>query len=77
MNTLLSIDTITKESVRLFNNSNLFILNLERQYELANDIFVPSAPAIISTKELVILGTAAILTKNPEVTRRFWSGWLT
>lgn len=34
-NTLLTIDMITKEAVRLFKNSNLFIMNMDTQYDPA------------------------------------------
>lgn len=34
-NTLLTIDMITKEAVRLFKNSNLFIMNMDTQYDSA------------------------------------------
>lgn len=45
-----------------------WVLNLK-------EVYVPSAPAIIGVKELIVLGTAAVLIKNPVVSRRFWSGW--
>jgi hypothetical protein len=32
-NTYLTIDMITKEAVRLFKNSNLFIMNMDTQYD--------------------------------------------
>lgn len=34
-NTLLTIDMITREAVRLFKNSNLFIMNMDTQYDSA------------------------------------------
>ena len=76
MNTLLTVDMITKEAIELFKNSNAFLLELENQYSLVNNVYVPSTPSIIGVKELVVLGSAAILTKNPDITRRFWSGWI-
>lgn len=30
---------------------------------------------VMSAKEIAILGVAAIMTKNPVVSRRFWSAW--
>lgn len=39
------------------------------------EFFIPSAPAIITLKETLILGAAAVLIKNPVVSRRFWAGW--
>ena len=34
-NTLLTIDMITREAVRLFKNSNLFVMNMDTQYDPA------------------------------------------
>jgi len=34
-NSLLTIDMITAEAVRLFKNSNLFIMNMDTQYDPA------------------------------------------
>ena len=52
---LLTVNLITREAVQLFKNSNLFIAMIDSQYELANTIYVPSAPAIIGLKEGLIL----------------------
>jgi len=44
-----------------------------------NALFVPAAPYIwipsLTLPEVVTLGAAATVIKNPEVTRRFWQGW--
>ena len=37
----------------------------------APHIWIPK----LSIPEAVIVGAAAALIKNPEVTRRFWAGW--
>src|SRR6266550_2456182 len=42
-NTYLTIDMITAEAVMLFKNSNLFIMNMDTQYD---DQFVIDGPAI-------------------------------
>jgi len=43
-------------------------------------LFVPKMPAIIipepSLPVALAIGAAAVMIKNPEVTRRFWRGWL-
>jgi len=72
---LLTVNLITREAVRLFENSNSFIAMIDSQYELVNTIYVPSAPAIIGLKEGLILTAAAVLKDNPVITRRFWSGF--
>lgn len=64
---ILVIQMITKEAVQMFKNSNLFLQNYE-------EIFAKLATTILSTKEILLLGTAAIIAKNPIVSRRFWSG---
>jgi len=40
-------------------------------------LFVPAMPHIWIPKpvEVLALGAAATIIKNPEVTRRFWRGW--
>ncbi len=47
-----------------------------RQWET---IFAPKTPHIwvpkLTLPEAVAAGAAAVIIKNPEVTRRFWSGW--
>lgn len=43
-------------------------------------LFVPQAPAIwiptLTLPQVALAGAAAAIVKNPEVTRRFWQGWL-
>lgn len=43
-------------------------------------LFVPQAPAIwipqLTLPQVALVGAAAAIVKNPEVTRRFWQGWL-
>lgn len=73
-NTYLTLNQITSETIILFKNSNTFIANLNLQYEeLYEKIAVE--PINLSTKEIVILGAAAIICKNPITSRRFWSSW--
>jgi hypothetical protein len=49
--------------------------HIRPEWIISNEIYIPSAPAIIGVKELVVLGTAALLIKNPIISRRFWIGW--
>jgi hypothetical protein len=72
---LLTVNLITREAVELFKNTNLFLKRLDSQYELINEIYVSSAPAIIGMKEGLILIAVAVLKDNPVITRRFWSGY--
>ena len=50
------------------------------EVSLGYTVWKPSAPAIIIPKSTLPLaiaaGAAALIIKNPTVSRRFWSGWL-
>jgi hypothetical protein len=45
-----------------------------------DNLFIPETPHIwvpkLSLPATLAVGAAATIIKNPEVTRRFWSGWL-
>lgn len=87
MQNLIIMNMITRESVTLFRNTNLFIEKVDVLYgsiyirpEWAvqvsdSGLFVAKAPAIISIKEAVVLGAVAAIIANPVVSRRFWAGW--
>ena len=51
--------------------------SMMRQWE---PLFIPETPHIwvpkLSLPAALAVGAAAAVIKNPEVTRRFWSGWL-
>lgn len=66
-NNILTISIITREVVQLFKNSNSFLAALDSQY---SQLF-ESNIAKFSTKEVMLFGTAAIIAKNPVVSRRF------
>lgn len=68
---ILTLPLITREAVQLWQNSNMFL----HECDWVEPISMPK-PYIIGAKEVVLLGAAAIMAKNPEVTRRFWRGWL-
>lgn len=92
-NNLLTANMITRESIRLFVNSNVFLQNMDKQYEkefgragavigstlkirLPSDYSVQTVTAPlpqISAPEAALIGSAAVLSKNPAVSRRFWS----
>lgn len=97
-NSLLTIDMITREAVKLFVDSNAFLQNLNNQYEgefgiegakigsvlrirMSSDYTVTDGPSLIPTQtlpqisasEAAAIGAAAVLTKNPSISRRFWS----
>lgn len=97
-NSLLTIDMITREAVKLFVDSNAFLQNLNNQYEgefgiegvkigsvlrirMPSDYTVTDGPSLIPTQtlpqisasEVAAIGAAAVLTKNPSISRRFWS----
>lgn len=77
---------ITREALKAFKNSNTFIKNIDMQWE---ELFKPIGPIgsrlriklpgdyniakTISLQEACIVGTVAVLLKNPVVSRRFWS----
>lgn len=63
-NCILTIDLITKDAIKMFKNSNKFIKN-------CNYDEMPQLE--FSTKEIIVLGAAAIMANNPIVSRRFWS----
>lgn len=48
--------------------------NIMAQYETT-----PAAPHVwvpkLTIPEAIIVGAAATIIKNPEITRRFWAGW--
>lgn len=114
-NNLLTMDMITRESVRLFTDNNAFLRSLDEQYEnefaadgakigthlrirLPNDYTVSDGPSFsfqdptdrmvylksrrtlvpastlpkLSAPEVIAIGTAAVLAKNPSISRRFW-----
>lgn len=68
-NNLFTVDMITSKAVKLFKNSNMFIMNLPLQCEA--EIAKPLLVAL-TAKEVAVLGAAAIIAKNPVVTRRFF-----
>lgn len=72
-NTYASINLITREAVQLFVNSNSFLMNLDLQYASAFATPEPVAVAL-SAKEIAAFGLAAMIAKNPIVTRRFLPG---
>lgn len=49
---------------------------IERQWQSP---FTPAAPHIwvpkLTIPQAIVVGAAATVIKNPEITRRFWSGW--
>lgn len=89
----LEISRITREAVTLFKNSNVFLQEINDQYEsefgcngaligttlcirLPADYIrtVPAIPQLeLSATEAAALGAAAVLTKNPALSRRFWA----
>jgi hypothetical protein len=106
-NNLLTVDMITRESIRMFCNTNAFLKNYDRQFDeefavedakigstlrirLPNDYLLSDAnngwqwpndmvrPSVempqLSAPEMADIGAAAVLTKNPAVSRRFWGG---
>src|SRR5690606_21579901 len=62
-NTLLTIDMITSEAVRLFKNSNLFIMNMDTQYDPA---FAVDGAKIGSTLR-IRLPNDYIVTEGPAM----------
>lgn len=97
-NNLLTVQMITRESIRLFTESNAFLRHINEQYEkefasagakigstlrirLPSDYTVLSGPPLItpdplpqiSASEAVVIGPAAVLTKNPSLSRCFWA----
>src|SRR5690606_32440105 len=62
-NTLLTIDMITSEAVRLFENSNLFIMNMDTQYDPA---FAVDGAKIGSTLR-IRLPNDYIVTEGPAM----------
>ncbi len=107
-NSLLTMEMITREAVRLFKNSNTFVHNLNKQYEEDEAFFqgaqwhtakigsqlrvrlptdfqsrinpeiygsFPGIPKLepVSAPVAAVMGVAAVATKNPVVSRRFWS----
>ncbi len=60
---LATIDMITRDAVELFTSSNKFFVSYD-------EVFLPT----ISLQEATVLGVAAVISKNPVVSRRFWSG---
>jgi hypothetical protein len=48
-------------------------------YGSSPSLFVPAKPHIwvpkLTLPEAALVGAAAAIIKNPEVTRRFWQGW--
>lgn len=78
-NTLLTVDVITREAVRLFSQSNTFVdrmpitLGSTLRIRLPNDYIVTAMQeTLVSPQAAVALGVAAAVIKNPGVTRRFW-----
>lgn len=81
-NNLLTMQMITREAVQLFRNSNTFLSTLEDmpsgvigstlRIRLPNDY---TAWRSVSLPVAVAMGAAAVVIKNPTVSRRFWS-WL-
>ena len=60
---------ITREVIELFKNSNSFLLHMidaQPQYYMAH------VAETISTKEVIVLGVAAMIAHNPVISRRFW-----
>lgn len=70
-NNLITVNRVTREAIRLFNETNGFINCIV--YTVHE---VPAAPPllenIVSPQAAVALGVAAAVVKNPGVTRRFW-----
>ncbi len=59
---LLTIDMITREAIQLFRSSNGFLRYVGAEPQLQ----VPASLAVAG-------GVAAVVAKNPVVSRRFWS----
>lgn len=62
-------------------HSPLWSWNLTKELAAANvfngEPFVLGTPHIwVPLPAAIALGAAAVVVKNPEVTRRFWQGWL-
>lgn len=68
---LLSIDMITRDAIELFKNSNKFLMNCDEQYSEYFDVEELEPEIQLSTKEVIVLGAAAVIAKNPVVSRRF------
>lgn len=85
----LSIDEITREVLRDFENSNKFLASVDQQYEDAlagarvgealrirmpvDFVVRPRAPEVTPV-QAAALGAAALVASNPTVSRRFWGG---
>lgn len=68
-NNLVSINLVTRDAVKLFKNSNSFLDNLNW-----DEVFDVMSTKSMSLQQAMLLGTVAIIIKNPVVSRRFWSG---
>ncbi len=79
-NQLQDLNMITKEAVTLFKNSNMFLQNINSQYDglfIGNTLRVKlpnvaTAAKVISAKEVIVLGAAAMIARNPVISRRWW-----
>lgn len=93
---LLTIDMITRESIRMFTESNAFLWQYDEEFaasgakigstlriRLPSDYTILEGPGHqwaplqeipqISASEAAVVGSAAILAKNPTMSRRFWA----
>lgn len=79
---------ITREAVEMFKNSNSFVQHINADYKsdfvfMDGSQWEGPAPLLLRQREInaahewsaptaVVLGAAAVVAKNPEVSRRFW-----
>ncbi len=70
----MTLNMITREAMLLFKNSNSFIAQIDAQYQsqFARSTFQLVAETI-STKEVIVLGAAAMIARNPIISRRWWA----
>lgn len=68
MNNLLTINMITREAVKLFANENLFLQ--QYAYDKAFRTLVPVALPSVSLPVAAVMGVAAVVIKNPVLSRR-------
>lgn len=71
-NDLLSIEQITREAVAMFTRSNAFIPSMRADMAfVAGEQQWPALPSV-SLPVAAAMGAAAVVIKNPVVSRRFW-----
>ncbi len=76
-NCILTQQMIEREAVQLFRNSNKFLEDMEWEKSFAQlpDPTIDFASLAVPLPLMAAVGAAAIVVKNPVVSRRFWDGW--